>query len=197
MFALERAPLEDQFGGKRGGCSNTLHNVAAVGTEIAKRHPDLKPHSRDVPEGAEIHETDQRVTTLTMSITTTAAEHLSDEAIKLGEAIQHLSLAWLERVTGVAEFGDERVPHAGRSPNQVARRRTGRWLPTEPTCLQCCEHAAELALEILPDPVRARALTHLDHCTTCLSRRDVDDLRPRGAVIPYSGIPGPLLWLFV
>jgi hypothetical protein len=75
-------------------------------------------------------------------------------------------------VTGVAESGDERVPRATR------------WLftgiaTTELTCPQCCEHAAELALKELPDPVRARALAHVDHCITC--RDDVSALTSTAA----------------
>lgn len=38
---------------------------------------------------------------------------------------------------------------------------------TQMTCPQCRHYAAELALDILPEPVRTRALAHLDSCTTC------------------------------
>jgi hypothetical protein len=38
---------------------------------------------------------------------------------------------------------------------------------TELTCQQCQELAAELALDVLPCHQRARALAHLEGCTTC------------------------------
>ena len=37
----------------------------------------------------------------------------------------------------------------------------------EPTCQQCRELAAELALNVLPDRERASAQAHLDRCPGC------------------------------
>ena len=65
----------------------------------------------------------------------------------------------------MADCGDERVCRAGHGPDHI--RLSTAITTTELTCPQCCENAAELALKILPDPVRSRALAHVDHCITC------------------------------